>query len=350
MSEVAWNALMNVPTFTQGFERGLQNGQQRRVQEEEMAWKREQQKQQRAEWQRKDDYRTGTASMILSGGQNALMPRPAVPHAAGTIANPADVTPTGPNAAEPSAMERAVRADPEAFLTFQGKRLEVTAKDLKNYRDLNDTAMQLLGGVNDQATYDMAKKRAHALYSSYGQDASQFLSQLPAEYTPDTVESLRMQGMDSSKQMAAIARENRLEWDIEDDIADNERADRSTDSVIEYREERLEDYDAAEEARERRFRASEAGRNKRHSTPRPSTARGGRGSSGPSPTSVIGRIMDKQASGQALTPAEQKTYDEHRAGRGRSRGGAGAGRSAVIVNPKTGQRMQLEGGKWVPIK
>jgi hypothetical protein len=69
----------------------------------------------------------------------------------------------------------------------------------------------------------------------------------------------------------------------------------------------------------------------------------------PSPNSVIGKIMAKVAAGQPLSKGEQKLYDEWQAkqskGSGRGRGG-GAG--AVIVNPKTGQRLRLVNGKWVP--
>jgi hypothetical protein len=65
---------------------------------------------------------------------------------------------------------------------------------------------------------------------------------------------------------------------------------------------------------------------------------------------VLERIRAKMAVGQPLTPGEQRVYNDAQS---RGRGGSGAGRagsSAVIVNPQTGQRLQLQGGKWVPVK
>lgn len=183
----------------------------------------------------------------------------------------------------------AIEADPEAFLTFQGKRLDVTGKQLKNMVDLNNASMQLLGGVHDQATYDAAKQRALQLYSSFGQDASAFLGGLPPEYSPETVRMLQLQGMDTSKQLAAIARENNI------------------GSQIEVREQRADEYE-----RHNRAMESRPGRGARSAAPK-----------SPTPTTVIGRIMDKQSRGESLTPAERQTLQEYRAGKGgKSRGGA----------------------------
>lgn len=126
----------------------------------------------------------------------------------------------------------AIEADPEAFLTFQGKRLDVTGKQLKSLADLNNGAMQLLGSVHDQASYDAAKREAAQLYSSFGSDPS-FIANLPAQYSPETIRMLQLRGMDTSKQLAAIARENNIE------------------SQIEVREGRLDEY-------KRRGRAMEA--------------------------------------------------------------------------------------------
>lgn len=65
----------------------------------------------------------------------------------------------------------------------------------------------------------------------------------------------------------------------------------------------------------------------------------------PTPTSVIGRIMDKQARGQALTPGEQSTYNDYRAGKGSGNGRRG-GSSATAVGPN-GEQAVLRNGKWV---
>lgn len=240
---VQWNALLQPVDFAGSVQRGFEWGTRMREAAEDRAWQREQRNRQRGEWQREDQFRGATANMLL-GSTNALA---------------APSVPTGPkpfaDAAEPmsgsSAREQAIRANPEGFLTFQGKRLDVTKRDLENHRELNGMAMQLLGGVQDQATYDAAKQRALQLYSSFGQDASQFIAGLPAEYSPELVESLRLQGMETDKQMLAIARENRLEWDIEDDRLDNERADESATSLDRYRSGQLANVRRGQDIRSR---------------------------------------------------------------------------------------------------
>jgi len=189
------------------------------------------------------------------------------------------------------AEQRAIRADPDAFLTFQGKRLDLTKKQFGQYRDLNNMGMQLLGGVHDQATYEAAKQRALQLYSSFGHDASEFIGGLPPQYSPETIKMLRLQGMDTAKQLAAIARENNIE------------------SQIEVREQRADEYERHNRAIESNVR--------RGQDRRPS----GRGTKAPTPTAVIGRIMDKQARGERLSGAERQVLEEYRAGKGGKRSG-----------------------------
>lgn len=246
---------------------------------------------------------------------------------------PAMPTPQGPNIGEMrrSAWEALVRVDPDGALKIRKSQFD-------NMKDEVELVGTLAMGAKDQASYEDALRRA----SGYGLD----VSQLPREYNPELIEGYRYQAAGAAQALMSIARDKRLQWDMEDDLADNERADRNLESQIGYRQERLEDFDEAEEGRDRRFQAAERGRAQRSQKPRTAPR-----SSAPSPTSVIGRIMDKQASGQPLTPAEQRTYDEYRAGKGGRGGGGGRSRDgAVIVNPKTGQRMVLQGGKWVPVK
>lgn len=330
MTGIMWNALMNAPNPGQAFMDSFNHArdQKRRdaIEAEDRAWQREQRTRQRGEWHRADETRSAKSGMLM-GGMNALMAAPTgpVPLGATSPGEPgAFAAPGGPMPRQYSPdAQRLIQADPDAFLTFQGNRIELTGQQLKTYRDLNDTAMQLLGGVNDQASYDLAKDRALQLYSSNGHDASDFFAKLPAEYSPEVIEGLRLQGMDTAKQMQAIARENRLDWDMEDDRLDNARADSEARSRNSYRSERLEDFDRAE-------------------TGRRSRSRGGGRRSGPTPTSVIGRIMDKQAKGQTLSAAERQTLDEHRRGRGRGPRSS----EAVAVGPN-GRKIVVRGGKWV---
>jgi hypothetical protein len=233
------------------------------------------------------------------------------------------------------ALMRFIQADPEGAADMRQEEVKENFQRLRNLEQLNNMGMQLVAGVNDQASYERALQQAKSLYDRFGEETLS-LDQLPRQWTPEVSEQLRMQGMDTQKQLASVVQQTRLKWDITDDEIDNERADRNADSLINYREERLADYDAAE-----------AGRDRRHRTPRPSN-RAAPAAKGPSPTTVIGRIMDKQASGQALTSAEQRTYDEYRAGRGRSRG-RGAGSGPVAVGPN-GEQLVVRNGKWVDAK
>lgn len=90
--------------------------------------------------------------------------------------------------------------------------------------------------------------------------------------------------------------------------------------------------------------------------PRPSG--GSRGGTGGKPTiaGVIAPILGKVANGQPLSAGEQQALNTYY--RRNGKGGAPAGGSPstgttggqIIRNPKTGQRMQLQNGKWVPVK
>lgn len=334
---VHWNALLgNSPdpgrAFLDAFNKAQERKRQQAIEAEDMAWKREQRGQQRSEWQRETDAREGMAGMILtpsSGPQvNALMTAPT-----GSVANPAQPT------ADVGARERLIRADPEKFLSFEGKRLDLTDQQLKSYRDLNNMAMQLLGGVHDQATYDAAKQRALQLYSSYGHDAGEFISGLPAEYAPELVETLRLQGMETDKQMLAIARENRLEWDIEDDRLDNERADENAASQRAYRERRLSQFDEAER-----------GRNQRGNRGRSGNRGGGKGPG--SPAALYTDIMDKWRKGGTPNARELEFVKKYEARtgktarRGRGSGGGTRPNEAVARGPN-GEKLVVRNGRWV---
>lgn len=224
------------------------------------------------------------------------------------------------------AEQAAISADPEKYLSFQGKRIALTKGQLANHMTLNNAAMQILGGVHDQASYDAAKQQAAGLFAQYGDDNSKL--NLPDAYSPQVIHDLQMAGMDTSKQLGAIARENRLTADVANIDADNARADANAESLRRYREGRLQQLG------------------------RPKPQRSSAAPKAPTPSTVIGRIMDKQSRGEPLTAGEQQTLTEYRASKHSGRGSraASAGNGAVIFNPKTRQRMQLQNGQWVPIK
>jgi hypothetical protein len=86
----------------------------------------------------------------------------------------------------------------------------------------------------------------------------------------------------------------------------------------------------------------------RQPAPRPARA--------PTVSNVVAGIMTKAASGQPLNAQEQQIFNSQVNGRygGRGRGGGGITTGApaegtIISNPSTGQRMKMQGGKWVAI-
>lgn len=259
--------------------------------------------QNKGEWQRKNDFRDGAAKMIMGGQMDQAPPNLAEiePHREGIMAGAEIIRQLKPNdqaswnralaqagraglkladvprefdpqyaqaivqladhwesqarpqeKALPDGYAQAAQADPSAFLVFQGRQTKLTADRLKVARDGNEAAMQIMGGVHDQASYERAKAQAGELYASHGLDISQLA--LPDQYNPELVRDLQMQGMDTSKQLQAIARENRLNWDIQDDRADNVRADRNTNSLAATRSGQLANTRRGQDLADKRAR------------------------------------------------------------------------------------------------
>lgn len=64
---------------------------------------------------------------------------------------------------------------------------------------------------------------------------------------------------------------------------------------------------------------------------------------------VMERIRQKIAAGESLTPGEQRLWNE-RSGQPRGKGKSSSSNAPIAVNPKTGQKLTLKDGRWVPIK
>lgn len=101
---------------------------------------------------------------------------------------------------------------------------------------------------------------------------------------------------------------------------------------------------------------SEGGADRRHNTP---PNRPGQGEPH-SLDALYTDILRRAQSGQRITPQERdwaRAYGRERGAARRARGNRPGGRSgsggggngAIIRNPQTGQRMQLQGGRWVPV-
>lgn len=244
-----------------------------------------------------------------------------------------------------SAWEALVRADPDGALKIRKAQFD-------NMKDEVELIGTLAMTATDQATYDQSLQRA----ASYGLD----ISELPREYNPEVIDAFRMQAAGAAQALASIAKDKRLQWDMEDDLADNERADRNLESLEEYREGQLDNTRRGQDLTDARGRRGQdmTDSRVRHGQDRRGSTGGGGGSKEPnSEGALYARIMDKWRSGGEVNGRERefvRAYEARRAkpaGSGRGRGGGARSRDgAVIVNPQTGQRMVLQGGKWVPAK
>ena len=90
-----------------------------------------------------------------------------------------------------------------------------------------------------------------------------------------------------------------------------------------------------------------------YSQANPRASGGARGGGGkPTFAGVIAPILGKVRDGQPLTAGEQQALNTYyrRGGKGGAPAGGGATGGQVIRNPKTGEKMTLQNGKWVPVK
>jgi len=281
-------------------------------------------------------------------------PHPGGLHQANALSPPTmGATPSAPPARSPQpqrgeqpsarddALVRFIKADPEAAATMRREDVQDNYRRLQTLETLTNLGLQQLAGVSDQASYDRARAQVRAMYVRVGEDPAS-IDQLPAQWTPEVSAQLRMQGMSAQQQLAGMIQRSRLQWDIRDDEIDNEREADDSASIRDYRGAQI-DLGRA------RLDVDRDRNDLTRTDPRriaPGTGRA------PSPGSVIGAIMEKQAAGQPLSRAEQRTLDEHRAAaRGRrGRGGRGAARGGnePTARGPDGRRYVVRNGQWVP--
>jgi hypothetical protein len=243
------------------------------------------------------------------------------------------------------AFERLARTDPESALKVRQEFADLDDQSLKNLNALNESGLRILSGVYDQRSYEDAKLRARSLYERFGEDP-QGLDGLPADYSPETINAMRMEMMSAKDQLGTLRAERKLEWDIEDDEIDNQRADRALEDLSGYRSqqiglgrERIATTQRGQDLTdERGRRGQDLSSGDRRRGQDLSDERGRRGQD---------LANARRLRGQDMT--DKRTRESAGfSGRGR-RGGASAGAPvARIRNPQTGQVMVLRGGKWVP--
>lgn len=225
-------------------------------QRERQQWEIEQAK---AETERTGNARNSLAQLILSqspdmpgsqaGGGPMTEPMPNAqpstladfaqygmnPDAAGAVTGG---SPAGPPSPRPGseAWRQYVQYDPEGAVDFRASTAEWTKDTFDQARELNESAMQILGSVYDQVSFGRAKNKARALYGRFGLNLDDF--GLPDQYSPELVRSLQLEGMQTREQLETIRRERETDWNIEDRQQDNERLDRREEDLGQDREAR----------------------------------------------------------------------------------------------------------------
>lgn len=255
----------------------------------------------------------------------------------GSVATPAAPGSTEP--ASPSAIDRTgawrrmVRADPAGAQKIRGELAKMTTLEVDAVNATNDQALEILATVSDQSSYEVAKERARAMYQQYGQDPS-LLDTLPADYSPDTIRSLRTQAMETKDLLAALRQDRKLEWDIEDDEIDNQRDDRNVDSQVGYREGQLANTRRGQDLTD---------------------TRGRRGQDIGSRDRQRGQDMGSRdrIRGQDTSSTDRRRGQDLR-GRGRGPGRGGGGNAVVaegtVIQGPNGQKAVRRGGRWVPVQ
>jgi hypothetical protein len=205
---------------------------------QQMAYQQQDWQRRQTDFDRQDEAR-GALSQLVMTGMKTQQPAPG-----GSLINGAERSPDiggggrSPLSTSPrdDAFARLAAADPQAAMAYQARERAATKEQIAIFHDVNRQALQMLGGVRDQASYDAAKTRAAALYGRYGLTLDEY--NLPDEYSPETVRGLMMQAIDTDKQLSQLRADRKLDADIADDEADNARADRNADSVDEDRKAR----------------------------------------------------------------------------------------------------------------
>lgn len=155
-----------------------------------------------------------------------------------------------------------------------------------------DIIGRIAGTATDEDSYQKAL--------NWGRGLGFDTSHLPKNFSPEAVVQIQQQSMTAKDLL-------KLQNDITDDEIDNARADQVAEWAHQDRQ-RGQDIGSADRRRGQDMRGQ--GKGARAPAPKP-----------PTPTTVIGKIMDKQARGEELTPAERTTMDEYRAKKGGGKGG-----------------------------
>ena len=136
---------------------------------------------------------------------------------------------------------RMVQRDPIKALKIQSTLRDNFVDRIKGEREFYGLAVEALSTVQDDAGWQAALQRLAPMSQALGADLT---ATVPLNYPgPEAVNQLLERAMPVKQQLDHFAKMANIE-------ADNARADRNTDSMIEVREGRLDEYERANRARE----------------------------------------------------------------------------------------------------
>lgn len=173
--------------------------------------------------------------------QTALPPETAgVPQTATPPQNPDFRVLGAPRDQADAAFLKMLQQDPKAAFQIDSQMRDRAADRLKLQRDAYGMAVSRLAGVTDQASYDAALSEVQQQVAPLGVNVAEHLPpQFPGV---EGLRDLRLKAMDAKDQLSFFLQESNID-------ADNERADRNTDSLVTDRTERRTDQRRYNEGR-----------------------------------------------------------------------------------------------------
>lgn len=191
---------------------------------------------------------------------------------------------------------RMLKIDPMKAIKLQTTLRDNFVKLLKDSQTVYSIGIDRLSNATDEASYQAVLAELAPLSEAIGGD---LLEHVPPNYPgPDGIRELTMKALDAKDRVAAFMRQADIE-------ADNQRADRNTDSLI-------------------------ADRNARRDETR--------------------RYHDVQA-GNTRRGQDVRSRDTRRGQDRRGRGGRGATQARpTATNTKTGEKMEWDGQAWVTVQ
>lgn len=211
------------------------------------------------------DYSTGQNALLSLGGGKAVPPTqginalaPAPMKVPGSFAptlpdQPRQTEPTNPETANPvfavlgeprtgadKAFLKMLQIDPVKAMKFRSDLRDNFVKMVGHEREMYSEAADRLSFATDETTYQHVIAEFAPRMAALGGDLSQMVP--PTYPGPEGIREITMRALDGKDRLSAFLAQTRAKTYVDDVEADNERADRNTDSLITVRRDRTRIY------------------------------------------------------------------------------------------------------------